>query len=511
MHFSGLSIRSPHNCIEESDPMSQARVGIVLTLVALALGAGLYAQNGAQTDSRTMAERVEAPAAISSGGIALPDFRQIVRSNRDAVVQIAVRGEDRSLQEQFGEDSPFNEFFRRFGIPGHPGQQGEAPERRGSGSGFIVESGGRILTNAHVVKDADEIVVTLSDNREFKAKVLGADERTDVALIEIEATGLPVVRLGDSDNLEVGEWVLAIGAPFGMSYTATQGIVSATGRELREQYVPFIQTDAAVNPGNSGGPLFNSRGEVIGINSQILSGSGGYMGLSFAIPINTANLIAKQLADKGFVERGFLGIQFQPVTGAHARAFGLDRPRGALVASVEPDGPADNAGIKPGDIVLSFNGKLLESSGELPPLVGATPVGAKAKVEVLRDGKKRDITVTIGKLDEQATAGTTPRPGNAAPQEAQESRLGIAVSDLTAEQVEQLGVAGGVLITGVKQGPAARAGLARGDVILEANRKRVKSISELRKAIGEQADDDATLLLVRRGEGSLFIVVEAGE
>jgi serine protease Do len=491
--------------------MSQARVGIVLTLVALAVGAGLYAQNGAQTESPSMAERVEAPAAISSGGMALPDFRQIVRSNRDAVVQIAVRGEDRSLQEQFGEDSPFNEFFRRFGIPGHPGQPGEAPERRGSGSGFIIESGGRILTNAHVVKDADEIMVTLSDNREFKAKVLGADERTDVALIEIEASGLPVVRLGDSDNLEVGEWVLAIGAPFGMSYTATQGIVSATGRELREQYVPFIQTDAAVNPGNSGGPLFNARGEVIGINSQFLSGSGGYMGLSFAIPINTANLIARQLADKGFVERGFLGIQFQPVTGAHARAFGLDRPRGALVASVEPDGPADKAGIKPGDIVLSFNGKLLESSGELPPLVGATPVGAKAKVEILRDGKKRELAVTIGKLDEEATAAAVQRPGSAAPQETQESRLGIAVSGLTDEQLEQLGIDGGVLITGVKQGPAARAGLARGDVILEANRKRVKSIADLRDAIGDQSEDDATLLLVRRGEGSLFIVVEAGD
>jgi serine protease Do len=488
--------------------MSQARVGIVLTLVALAVGAGLYAQNGAQTESLPMAERVEAPAAISSSGMALPDFRQIVRSNRDAVVQIAVRGTDRSLQEQFGEDSPFNEFFRRFGIPNQPGQQGEAPERRGAGSGFIIEAGGRILTNAHVVKDADEIVVTLSDNREFKAKVLGADERTDVALIEIEASGLPVVRLGNSDQLEVGEWVLAIGAPFGMSYTATQGIVSATERQLREQYVPFIQTDAAVNPGNSGGPLFNARGEVIGINSQILSGSGGYMGLSFAIPINTANLIARQLADKGFVERGFLGVQYQPVTGAHARAFGLDRPRGALVASVEPDGPADKAGIKPGDILLSYNGKLLESSGELPPLVGATPVGAKAKVEILRDGKKRELAVTIGKFDEEATAGTTPRPGGAAPQESEESRLGIAVSELTPEQLDQLGIDGGVLITGVKQGPAARAGLARGDVILEAGRKRVKSIADLRKVISDQPEDEATLLLVRRGEGSLFIVVE---
>ena len=231
--------------------MSQARVGVVLTLVALAVGAGLYAQTGAQSETRGDPAREAAPAALSSSGMALPDFRQIVRSNRDAVVQIAVRGEDRSMQEQFGEDSPLGEFFRRFGVPGHgqPGEGGgQAPERRGSGSGFIIGANGRILTNAHVVKDADEIVVTLSDNREFKAKVLGADERTDVALIEIEAKGLPTVRLGNSDQLEVGEWVLAIGAPFGMSYTATQGIVSATERQLRETYVPFIQTDAASIP-----------------------------------------------------------------------------------------------------------------------------------------------------------------------------------------------------------------------------------------------------------------------
>lgn len=488
-----------------------------MTLVALAIGAGLYAQSGARAESQSgeMAGPTESVAAISSGGMALPDFRAIVRNNRDVVVQIAVRGEDRRFHQQYGDDSPFGEFFRRFGIPGNPGSGpnggGQAPERRGSGSGFIIGSEGRILTNAHVVKDADEITVTLSDNREFKAKVLGADERTDVALIEIDATDLPVARLGNSETIEVGEWVLAIGAPFGMSYTATQGIVSATERQLRETYVPFIQTDAAVNPGNSGGPLFNARGEVIGINSQILSGSGGYMGLSFAIPINTANLIAKQLEDKGFVERGFLGIQFQPVDGKTARAFGLDRPRGALVASVEPDGPAEKAGIERGDIVLRYNGKLLETSGELPPLVGATPIGAKAKVEVLRNGKSKTLTVTIGKLDEEAVAGGGARGEDGSPAEEKESRLGLALSDLTDEQREQLGIKGGVLITGVQPGPAARAGLARGDVILEANRKKVDSISALRKAINAAEEGDATLLLVRRGAGSLFVVIEAEE
>jgi len=275
--------------------------------------------------------------------------------------------------------------------------------------------------------------------------------------------------------------------------------------------VPFIQTDAAVNPGNSGGPLFNSRGEVIGINSQILSGSGGYMGLSFAIPINTATLIADQLADKGFVERGFLGIQFQPVDGRLAKRFGLDRPRGALVGSVTPDGPADKAGVQAGDIVLSYNGKQLESSGELPPLVGATPVGAKAAIEVLREGKTRKLTVTIGKLEEEAVAGASPRGERSAPEEARESRLGLTLSDLTAEQREQLDIQGGVLITAVQGGPAARAGLARGDVIMEANRKPVSSIAALRKLIGDQDEADATLLLVRRGAGSLFIVIEPQE
>jgi len=499
--------------------MSKARVGVVLTLVALAVGAGLYAQNGMNAIAQP-AERssIEAPAALSTSGMALPDFREIVRRNREAVVQIAVRGEDRRMQEQFGEDSPFGEFFRRYGIPGNPGNpgnpgapQGQAPERRGSGSGFIINANGRILTNAHVVKDADEITVTLSDNREFKAKVLGLDERTDVALIEIDAKGLPTTRLGDSDRIEVGEWVLAIGAPFGMSYTATQGIVSATDRQLRETYVPFIQTDAAVNPGNSGGPLFNARGEVIGINSQILSGSGGYMGLSFAIPINTATLIADQLADKGFVERGFLGIQFQPVDGRLAERFGLDRPRGALVGSVTTDGPAEKAGVQAGDIVLSYNGKQLESSGELPPLVGATPVGAKATIEVLREGKTRKLTVTIGKLEEEAAAGATPRGERSAPAEARESRLGLTLSELTAAQREQLDIKGGVLITAVQRGPAARAGLARGDVIMGANHKAVESIEELREAIGDQAKGGATLLLVRRGAGSLFIVIEAQE
>jgi serine protease Do len=486
---------------------------VVVTLVAMAIGAGLYAQSGTRAEAQAtdMSRPAESAAAISSSGMALPDFREIVRRNRDVVVQIAVRGEDRRFHQQFGEESPFGEFFRRFGIPGNPGSPdggGQAPERRGSGSGFIIGSAGRILTNAHVVKDADEITVTLSDNREFKAKVLGSDERTDVALIEIEAQDLPMARLGDSDQIEVGEWVLAIGAPFGMSYTATQGIVSATERQLRETYVPFIQTDAAVNPGNSGGPLFNARGEVIGINSQILSGSGGYMGLSFAIPINTATLIATQLADKGFVERGYLGIQFQAVGGREARAFGLDRPRGALVASVEPGTPAEKAGFKRGDIVLSYNGKVLETSGELPPLVGATPVGAKAKVKVLRDGKTKELTVTIGKLDEEAVAGGNTSSQRGAPAEEKETRLGLALSDLTEEQREQLKIDGGVLITGVQPGPAARAGLARGDVILEANRKKVDSINALRKAIEDADEDDATLMLVKRGAGSLFIVIE---
>lgn len=493
------------------------RVAVVVTLVALAAGVGLYAQTSVPDGQMSTAPALTAeapPAALSTGGVGLPDFREIVRRNRNAVVQIAVRGSDKGLQQQLGdENNPLEEFFRRFGVPGQPGVPGapgaQAPERRGSGSGFIIGSNGRILTNAHVVKDADEIQVLLSDNREFKAKVLGLDERTDVAVIEIEATGLPTVRLGNSDQVEVGEWVLAIGAPFGMSYTATQGIVSATARQLRETYVPFIQTDAAVNPGNSGGPLFNIRGEVIGINSQILSGSGGYIGLSFAVPINTATAIATQLADKGFVERGFLGIQFQNVDQRLAKQFGLDRPRGALVATVEENGPADKAGVQQGDIILSFNGKALESSGELPPLVGATSVGSKVKLEVLRQGERRDITVTLGKLEEERTA-SVPGPG-AAPIESKETRLGLALSELTAAQREQLGIEGGVLITDLQQGPAARAGLTRGDVIIEVNRKRISSIAQLREALNSQGAGDPTLMLIRRREGSLFVVLEPAE
>jgi len=496
--------------------MSTNRVGVVVTVLALAVGVGLYAQTNSPPDAPDASTSLpaEAPsAALSSGGMALPDFRQIVRGNRAAVVQIAVRGTDKRMQQQFGDGggNPLEEFFRRFGQPGQPGMPGmpgggQAPERRGSGSGFIIGSDGRILTNAHVVKDADEVQVMLSDNREFKAKVLGLDERTDVAVIQIEAKDLPVVRLGDSDNIEVGEWVLAIGAPFGMSYTATQGIVSATARQLREQYVPFIQTDAAVNPGNSGGPLFNSRGEVIGINSQILSGSGGYIGLSFAIPINTASAIAKQLAEKGFVERGFLGIQFQNVDQRLARQFGLDRPRGALVATVEPDGPSEKAGLQRGDIILKFNGRVIESSGELPPMVGAMTVGSKVDLELLREGKTRSITVTLGKLDEERTASVQ-APG-AAPIESRESRLGLSLSELTDEQKAEVGVDGGVLVTGVQQGSAARGGLTRGDVIVEVNRKRVVSIANLRSALNDQEDGDPTLLLIRRGGGSLFVVLE---
>jgi serine protease Do len=487
---------------------------MVVSVLALAAGVGLYAQSYTPL-ADAAAPLAEAPlAAVSSSGMGLPDFREIVRNNRNAIVQIAVRGTDQSAQQQFGEgNNPLEDFFRRFGVPGQPGQPGmpggQAPERRGSGSGFIIGSAGRILTNAHVVKDADEIQVLLSDNREFKAKVLGLDERTDVAVIEIDAKNLATVRLGNSDQVEVGEWVLAIGAPFGMSYTATQGIVSATARQLREQYVPFIQTDAAVNPGNSGGPLFNLRGEVIGINSQILSGSGGYIGLSFAVPINTATAIAQQLADKGFVERGFLGIQFQPVDQRLARQFGLDRPRGALIATVTEDGPAAKAGLQQGDIILSFNGHSLESASELPPLVGSTVVGAKVKLDVLREGKQREVTVTLGKLEEERTA-STPGPG-AAPIESKETRLGLALAELTSEQREQLDIEGGVLVTDVQQGVATRGGITRGDVIVEVNRKKVSSIAQIREALNNQEPGDPTLMLIRRREGSLFIVLEPEE
>jgi serine protease Do len=435
-----------------------------------------------------VAPQVASPAAVQT----LPDFTTIVEGNKAAVVNItstmkAKASEDEDESAGMDENDPFYEFFRRF--QGRIPQQQQPQPRQGMGSGFIVEPGGVILTNAHVVEGADEVRVRLSDRREFKGKVLGVDHQSDIAVVKIDATGLPVVKFGDPAQVRVGQWVLAIGSPFGFENTATVGIVSATSRSLPDgTYVPFIQTDAAVNPGNSGGPLFNMKGEVIGINSQIYSRTGGYQGIAFAIPINVAAQVKEQLVKYGKVERGRIGVAIQEVSQSLAQSFGLDKPQGALVSSVEPGGPADKAGIKPGDVLLAVNGKTVDRSAELPPLVAAVKPGSKATFDVWRDGAKHSLAVTVGELKPDQVAR--------APEQREDGgKLGLAL-----RQGEE------GLVVEKASGPAARAGILRGDVVVAVNGKRVKSAEELRSATVKAKGMVA--LLVKRGDQSIFVPVE---
>ena len=445
-------------------------------------------------------------AVVAPVRAALPEFTQLVKDVGPAVVNISTTQKARQ-QEMFpgfpmDPDDPRSEFFRRFfGAP--PG--GQQPQARSLGSGFIISSDGTVLTNAHVVKDADEILVKLSDQREEPAELVGLDERTDVAVLRIKAKGLPAVKIGNSDRLEVGEWVLAIGSPFGLEHTATSGIVSAVGRTLpSDAYVPFIQTDAAVNPGNSGGPLFNTQGEVIGINSQIYSRSGGYMGLSFAIPINVAMRVAQQIQSTGHAAHGYLGVTVQPVTPALAQSFGLDKARGALVANVAADSPAAKAGIEAGDVILSFNGQALGSAGDLPPLVGSANVGDTAALRVLRDGKERTVNVKVGALSDDGAGAPAGKPAA----QAKGGRLKLAVVDLDPAQREQLDVPkGGVLVMAVGDGPAARAGLARGDVILRLGDSAVKDVAQFKALVDKLPAGRAVPLLVQRRGNPLFLAL----
>jgi serine protease Do len=439
----------------------------------------------------------------------LPDFTELVEKQGATVVNISTtqgaRGQGTAQVPQLREDDPFYEFFRRF-IP-NPGPR--EFQNNSLGSGFIVSADGYVLTNAHVVESADEITVKLNDKREFKAKLIGSDRRTDIALLKIEASGLPAVKFGDPNKLKVGEWVIAIGSPFGFDNTVTAGIVSAKGRSLpQENFVPFIQTDAAVNPGNSGGPLFNMRGEVIGINSQIYSRTGGFMGLSFAIPIDVANEIANQLKSTGKVTRGRIGVVIQPVTKELAESFGLGKPAGALVSSVEKGSPAEKAGIEAGDVILRFDGKAVTSSEDLPRLVGATRPGAKAVVHLMRNKTSRDVTVMVGEMpDEARTAQRQQRRGQpgAKPPVESVNRLGMTLSEPTAPQREQLNIAGGVLVEDVAQGAAARAGIRRGDVILAVNNQDVKSLEQFGQMVAQFEKGKIVALLVRRGTNALYI------
>jgi len=439
----------------------------------------------------------------------LPDFDVLFERNRDAVVSVNASGPRRS---QFSpedipipEDSPFYDYFRRFfdQEPGRP-----SPRRQplsSVGSGFILSEDGYILTNAHVVEDTETITVGLRDRRELEAEVVGTDPRSDVALLKVEANDLPSVTIGDPDALRVGQWVMAIGSPFGFDHTATQGIISGLGRNLPSgNYVPFIQTDAAVNPGNSGGPLFNLDGEVIGINSQIYSRTGGYQGVSFAIPIDVAMDVVGQLRDTGRVVRGWLGVLIQEVTSELAAGFGLDRPRGALVGQVMANSPAEKAGLKAGDIIISFNDQPVATSGELPPLVGRVRPGNDSTVTVIRDGNEQELTVTIEELPENPTR-------QAALEEVQEpeaNRLNITVEELDAEEHTDTA---GVRVSEVEEGPAAEAGIRPGDIIVSLNKEEIDDLETFNAIVEELPTGKPVTVLIRRDEGTSFLAMTLPE
>jgi serine protease Do len=441
-----------------------------------------------------------APLSLLAQGRDLPDFADLAEKQGPAVVNISTTSSARGPQAlpPGAEDDPFFDFFRRFGPP-----QPREYEARSLGSGFIVSQDGHILTNAHVVEAADEITVRLTDKREYKAKVIGTDKRTDVAVLKIDPSApLPIVTIGDPNKLRVGEWVVAIGSPFGFDNTVTAGIVSAKGRSLpQENFVPFLQTDVAINPGNSGGPLFNLKGEVVGINNMIFSRTGGFMGVSFAIPIDVAIDVAKQLQATGRVSRGRIGVVIQEVTKELAESFGLPKASGALVNSVEKGGPAEKAGIQASDVILKFDNKEIGSSNELPRIVAATRPGAKVSVQVWRKGERKDLQVTVGETPEERTAK---RQQSRKPSGETLGKIGLTVLELTADQRRELNVSAGVLVESA-EGSAARAGIRRGDVILAVGNTEVKSVEELNRLLGAGDKPRTVALLVRRGEGSLYI------
>ena len=428
------------------------------------------------------------------------DVADLVEKQGPAVVNISttkmVKRNPGGLPFVIPDEADLQEFFRRF-FPGGPGGPMQDIPAHGEGSGFIVSGDGYILTNAHVVKDADEVVVKLIDKRKFTAKVVGTDARTDVAVIKITAAGLPSVKLGDPTKLRVGEAVAAIGSPFGFENSVTAGIVSAKGRSLpSENYVPYIQTDVAINPGNSGGPLFNMKGEVVGINSQIYSRSGGYQGVSFAIPIDVAMEVVDQLKTGGKVSRGWLGVVIQEVSADLAESFGLDRPRGALVSQVQEGSPASKAGLQASDVILAFNGKAVENSGDLPRMVGMAKPGTKTQMDIWRKGKTQQLSVVLGELPVEARAGSKDSKSP--------SRGGLVLSELSAEQRRALDIDQGVLVEDAT-GDAARSGIRTGDVILALNNIKVSSVASFRKAMAAVPVGKSVAILIRRGEGSLYI------
>lgn len=471
---------------------------------------GMYYALALPGHTPAVAATQNAPEASKSLSQHLPDFTRIVEENGPSVVNVSVsrttpvaaRQGDAPGIPGLAPDDPMQEFFRRFGQPGPQGPQGEAPVQRGVGSGFIISPDGIILTNAHVVDGANEIMVKLTDRREFEAKVLGVDKRTDIAVLKIDAKNLPAVRIGHASDLKVGEWVAAIGSPFGFENTVTSGIVSAKARALPdENYVPFIQTDVAVNPGNSGGPLFNMNGEVVGINSQIFSRTGGFMGLSFAIPIDVAIQVKDDLVRDGKVTRGRIGVQIQDVNQALANSFGLPKPEGALISAVEPGSPADKAGLKSGDVVLGVNGKQINQLSELSGAIAATRPGSNATLQIWRAGKSQDIDVKVGELKEQKVAANDTADGQSS------AKLGLTLRELAPDERAQLKTEGGLVVQNAS-GAAARAGIQPGDVILAINDTPLKSVEQLKGLM--KKSDKTVALLIQRDSNRIYVPVQVG-
>lgn len=449
----------------------------------------------------------------------LPDFTELAEKHGAEVVNISVTQNvhvDAGAMQFPGmqDDEQMQEFFKRFGIPGipgNPGQNGAPPsdyKSQSLGSGFIISSDGYILTNAHVVNEADEVIVKLFDKREFKAKIIGADKRTDVALVKIEATGLPKVTVGESSKLKVGEWVAAIGSPFGLENTMTAGIVSAKGRALpQENFVPFIQTDVAINPGNSGGPLYNLAGEVVGINSQIYSRSGGSMGLSFAIPIDVAIDISNQLKSSGKITRGWLGIAIQELTKDLAESFGMKNTNGTLVAGVEKNGPADKGGLEAGDVITKFDGKSIMTSADLPRAVAATKPGRIASVEIMRKGSAKTLSIGVGEMpSESAEVAQNSKPVP----KVETNKIGLTLKELTPQQKKRLNGKNGLLVID-SAGAAAQAGIRRGDVILGLNNSETQSVEQFNKQINSAAVGKTVAVLVQRAENTLYVPIKVSK
>jgi serine protease Do len=445
---------------------------------------------------------------------ALPDFTELVERVGPAVVNIRTTERARAARGGGDFEEELLDFLRRYyGLPapeqrprrGPQQPDSEPPLQRGVASGFILNADGYVMTNAHVVEGTEEVLVTLTDRREFKARVVGADKRTDVALLKIEASGLPTVRIGDVNRLKVGEWVIAIGSPFGLENTVTKGIVSAKARDTGD-FLPLIQTDVAINPGNSGGPLINMRGEVVGINSQFYSRSGGFMGISFAIPIDEASRVSEQLRTNGRVVRGRIGVQVGQVTKEVAEAIGLSRLSGALVRSVESGGPADKGGVEPGDVITRFEGRAIDKSGDLPRIVAAVKPGSRAALQVFRNGALRDLSVTVGEFDvEPAARASSVERDNPSPV-AMTPTLGLAVTDLSDTQRRELKISGGVRVASV-DGPAARAGLREGDVIMSIDNTEVTSMRQFDAVIARLDKTRPVNVLVRRGDWANYLLI----